>query len=207
MAITTLLTKSKEVYDMSNIRRRLAAILVFTMVFELLPSTVIPAYAQEEELMADTFGEGELLLADEPVPAGLIEDEPDAELITEEALVEETIPQGDTEDAGFGTDGISYLVPEQRYNNITWSIDSNGCLYVSGTNDFKEANGAYAPWYPYRSYIKQAEINLTNYTKWLSRMFDGCEKLEKVTFKKLEAGSVVDVSNMFRNCKSLKIHI
>ena len=201
---------------MNTFRRRLAAILVFTMVFELLPAGALPTYAEPTELIADQTGGEDLELLEEPAESELVSEEapentliseetPDTALISEEGPDTAAIPEEDSDNTVFTPDGISYLVPEQTYKNITWSIDSNGCLTVSGKNDFKASSGDYAPWHTYSAQIKSAEINLTNYTKWLSRMFEDCTNLGKVTFTKLETGSLVDISNMFKGCTSLKI--
>ena len=173
---------------MNTFRRRLAAILVFTMVFELLPAGALPTYAEPTELIADQTGGEDLELLEEPAESELVSEEapentliseetPDTALISEEGPDTAAIPEEDSDNTVFTPDGISYLVPEQTYKNITWSIDSNGCLTVSGKNDFKASSGDYAPWHTYSAQIKSAEINLTNYTKWLSRMFEDCTNL------------------------------
>ena len=166
---------------MKLLKRRIAVILAFAMILGLKPVAVIPVYAKTPELIEEDVSTGDTVLCEES---------------------EEPLLLGSDDIAA---DGIADIVSERTFDNIRWRIDGYGCLYVSGTNDFKYSESDYAPWYYYRNDIKSAEINLTNYTRWLSRMFDGCTKLEKVTFKSLETGSVTDISNMFRGCSSLKV--
>ena len=54
-------------------------------------------------------------------------------------------------------------------NNITWVIDANGRLTVSGSGDFNRKPEMPTPWYYYKNHIKSAVINVSGMTdglKW-----------------------------------------
>lgn len=100
----------------------------------------------------------------------------------------------------------------ESYGNITWSIDTNGKLIISGTGDWSEPGretvendyintpdysiNTKTPWLKYNKIIKSAEVTL-NGTKDFSFMFYMCPKLETVTFKDMDGSSATDMSYMF----------
>lgn len=80
-------------------------------------------------------------------------------------------------------------------SNITWSIDSAGCLRVDGTGDFRKT-GYFIPWYNYTSDIKSAVVNVKGATT-AAGMFMNCYNLETVDLSGFETSTVTDMSNMF----------
>ena len=178
---------------MKTLKKRIAAILTFSMIFELLPVTALPAYAVQEELITGEGYEDAGLF--EPYEAG------EDELTSEPLFSEPMFSDEGTDRVDIDTDGA---VAEQTYNKIVWSIDDAGCLHVSGTNDFKQSADALPPWYAHRDEIRSAKISLTNYTKWLSRMFEDCSNLTEVDFEQLDTRDTTDISNMFKGCSSLR---
>ena len=80
-------------------------------------------------------------------------------------------------------------------SNITWSIDSAGCLRVDGTGDFRKT-GYLIPWYNYTSKIKSAVVNVTGATT-AAGMFLNCYNLETVDLSGFDTSTVTDMSNMF----------
>jgi uncharacterized repeat protein (TIGR02543 family) len=88
------------------------------------------------------------------------------------------------------------------YKNVTWVIDENGKLTVSGTGDFKSSYG-YAPWYNWREEIKTAVVNLSDTTN-TSYMFYDCAYLEELDFSNFDTSNVENMSYMFSGCKYLE---
>ena len=80
-------------------------------------------------------------------------------------------------------------------SNITWSIDSAGCLRVDGTGDFRKT-GYFIPWYNYTSDIKSAVVNVKGATT-AAGMFMNCYNLETVDLSGFDTSTVTDMSNMF----------
>lgn len=80
-------------------------------------------------------------------------------------------------------------------SNITWSIDSNGCLRVDGTGDFRKT-GYFIPWYNYTSDIKSAVVHVKGATT-AAGMFMNCYNLETVDLSGFDTSTVTDMSNMF----------
>ena len=89
------------------------------------------------------------------------------------------------------------------YKDITWVIDANGKLTVTGMGEFSDSN-AYnrAPWYINRVLIKSAEINISNITN-ASYMFYNCENLNNVDINNFDTSNVLDMKYMFSGCSSL----
>lgn len=89
------------------------------------------------------------------------------------------------------------------YGNITWKIDKDGKLTVTGTGEFSEAGGLNrAPWYDSRELITSAEIKVSELTD-ASAMFYHCEKLASVDVSGLDTKAVTNMSQMFGGCSSL----
>lgn len=122
------------------------------------------------------------------------------------------------------------VIASGSYENITWKIEKNGKLTVTGTGDFSDSNGfSRAPWYDGREYITSAEINVTGMTDAsamlyhcenltsvdvscfdtknvtdMSQMFKGCGKLSNVDVSKFDTANVTNMEGMFANCDSLE---
>ncbi len=122
------------------------------------------------------------------------------------------------------------VIASGSYENITWKIEKNGKLTVTGTGDFSDSNGfSRAPWYDGREYITSAEINVTGMTDAsamlyhcenltsvdvscfdtknvtdMSQMFKGCGKLSNVDMSKFDTANVTNMDGMFANCDSLE---
>lgn len=89
------------------------------------------------------------------------------------------------------------------YGNITWSIDSNGQLTVTGSGDFSESwSFARAPWYAERTSVRSAMIKVTGMTNALG-MFYGCSNLERVNLSGFDTSNVTSMSYMFFGCENL----
>ncbi|MDE7266054.1 MAG: BspA family leucine-rich repeat surface protein, partial [Lachnospiraceae bacterium] len=117
------------------------------------------------------------------------------------------------------------------YGDITWVIDQDGKLTVTGTGEFTSDTDASrrAPWgYEYRESITSAEINVTGMTDAsymfyecanlvsvdvscldttnvtrMNQMFEGCRSLTSLDLGNFDTGKVADMHGMFRGCSSL----
>ena len=105
------------------------------------------------------------------------------------------------------------IIASGRDNNITWVIDSNGKLTVSGTGDFSSPvwefddynfNYNYNAnlWYVYCDQITSAELNVTGMTNACG-MFKGCSSLTSVDVSGFDTSNVTSLESMFSGCSSL----
>lgn len=88
-------------------------------------------------------------------------------------------------------------------NNISWVIDKNGKLTVSGTGDFERGENGKVPWFEYRGKVKTAQINVSG-MKDASDLFSDCENLTDLDVSNFSTENVTTMANMFCNCTSLK---
>ena len=94
-------------------------------------------------------------------------------------------------------------VIEEDYGHVTWSIDKNGRLTVSGQGDISDRdNGYWAPWYSKRESIISAEVTVTGMTD-ASVLFADCYKMTSVDMNRFDTSQVRDMGSMFSGCSSL----
>ena len=95
-------------------------------------------------------------------------------------------------------------------NNVTWVIDANGKLTITGTGDWER--GEYSdysycefesPWIVYCDEITSAEVILSDVTD-LTDMFCACSKMMTVDLSGLDTSHVSYMSGMFSLCSSLE---
>lgn len=107
-----------------------------------------------------------------------------------------------TEEAGL--DAAAEDIASGSYKDITWKIDADGKLTVTGTGDFSAATGdSRAPWYDNRESIVSAEIEVSGITD-ASYMFYNCTNLISVDLSRFDTSQVIDMSYMFDWCCNLK---
>lgn len=97
-------------------------------------------------------------------------------------------------DAGISVQDESTDITSGKVRDVTWTIDSEGCLTVSGTGDFLE-NGS-IPWRIYAEQIKSAVVDVTGATSAAS-MFAGCINLENVDLSRFDTSNVTTMYSMF----------
>ncbi len=131
------------------------------------------------------------------------------ELLTEEVLTDETeteteVQETETQEV-LAEDVIAQGEYKEDGNDITWVIDLDGKLTVTGTGDFAPNNldSKRAPWYEYRESIITAEIHVQNMIN-ARGMFYGCTNLLSVDISDFDTSKVEDMGVMFIDCSSLK---
>lgn len=177
----------------------------------------------------------------ESIPGTAKTPEEDSDNIPESGEALEETPEGsvdagDAESAGRDADNSneqltkSVNIADGSYGNITWSIDGDGQLTVTGTGDFSAGTDiTRAPWYNDRETIKSAVVNVTDMTdasymfydcynlgtldvtgfdtsnvENMSYMFFGCANLEDPDLSKFNTSNVRNMSYMFQGCSSLR---
>lgn len=89
------------------------------------------------------------------------------------------------------------------FEGISWVIDGNGKLTVSGNGNFSDSTGmSRAPWYSNRDSIKSAEIDISGITD-ASYMFYDCKSLTNIDLSNFDTSDVTDMRGMFYNCYKL----
>lgn len=87
-------------------------------------------------------------------------------------------------------------------NDITWEVDSNGKLTISGTGNWiRDSFSQNPPWCTStnRTFVKSVEVNLTGTTN-ASRMFYYLENLESADLDGFDTSSVSNMTLMFGHC-------
>jgi surface protein len=124
--------------------------------------------------------------------------------MTETAEISESETQETETQVVLDADGnIASGVIDEDYGHITWVIDADGKLTVTGTGDFSLSSSYnQAPWYQYNSSIKSAKINVNGMTD-TSYMFYGCKNMTSVDLNSFNTSKVTDMMSMFEGCSSL----
>lgn len=104
-----------------------------------------------------------------------------------ETVSEETLPGGTMNDG-----------------KITWSIDGNGKLTVTGEGDLERSMLVpYYPWGDYKEQIYTAEVSVIGCTD-LQYLFNGCKNMTSVDLRNLDTSNVTNMNGMFGGCASLE---
>lgn len=94
-----------------------------------------------------------------------------------------------------------------KINDISWEIDENGRLTISGSGDYGgwESGEKRTPWIPWsnRSDVLSAVVNVSGIHS-TDAMFYGCSKLSNIDLSGLDTSEVTDMSYMFSGCSSLE---
>jgi surface protein len=95
------------------------------------------------------------------------------------------------------------IVASGADGNLTWTLDSDGLLTISGTGDFsRDQNGNFNLWGDYRNSITSAKVDVTGMTD-ASYMFNSCYDLASVDLSGFDTSNVTDMRLMFGECYSL----
>jgi len=92
-----------------------------------------------------------------------------------------------------------YCGAEGNGENISWTLDINGSMIISGTGKMKDYSSSDLPWYGFREIIKEVTIS-KGVTSICDSAFYRCTSLASVTIP----DSVTSIGvEAFRNCTSL----
>lgn len=130
----------------------------------------------------------------------------------EDASSEESVSENDIEDAEENLETVEKAAGDiasgeytENGNNITWVIDANGKLTVTGTGDFADPlnyDHSRAPWYDRRDEVKSAVVNVTGMQN-ASNMFIECHNLTNLDLSNFNTSNVTDMAFMFHGCDQL----
>lgn len=97
------------------------------------------------------------------------------------------------------------VIASGTQGDVTWVIDRDGKLTVSGDGDFYVLTsmfGMLPPWDEYRNQIKSAQISVTNMTD-ASNLFDNCSNLTDLDLSSFDTSKIKSMVCMFVGCSSL----
>ena len=98
------------------------------------------------------------------------------------------------------TDKSSEIVDSGTSNDMSWNLNGNGVLTISGTGNMPDYSSTSQPWYKYRESIKQVKIG-DGITGIGNCAFSGCTNLASVTIP----GNVTSIGRFaFSSCKALE---
>ena len=112
-----------------------------------------------------------------------------------EETVNETEDVAETEDDAT----TATIVAEGTDQNISWSLDSDGALTISGSGDTEYNN---RPWIYYTDQIKTSTVDVSGITD-ASGFFKNCENLTSVDLTKFDTSNVTSMKDMFAYCSGL----
>ncbi len=126
------------------------------------------------------------------------------------------------------TGNIAEGVIDENYGHITWIIDKDGKLILTGTGDVRSSQSDEVPWKAYKKSIISAEVNVMGMTDVcdllsgcsnmvsldlsgfntekvtdMAEMFSGCSSLSSLDLSNFDTSNVTDMSSMFYNCSKL----
>ncbi len=94
----------------------------------------------------------------------------------------------------------NFIVQSGTVNHISWKIDRNGKLSITGNGDYEEDGEP--PWAD-NLRVVTAEVEVSGMTS-MRRMFSGCRYLQTVELSKTDTSQVTDMSYMFSYCTELQ---
>ncbi len=87
--------------------------------------------------------------------------------------------------------------------NLTWTLDSDGLLTVSGTGDYSNFPSENSNlWGAYRDSITSAKVDVTGMTN-ANSLFLGCHNLISLDLSGFDTSNITSMSGMFVECSSL----
>lgn len=92
-----------------------------------------------------------------------------------------------------------------EFKNISWNIDSKGCLTISGTGDYYDTSSGRIeiPWLDYVDKVKSAKVSISGITS-TTYMFDRCEELKNLDLSSFDTHRVQDMGGVFWECTNLE---
>lgn len=163
----------------------------------------ISANEDSEEIIEEAIEETSEEITEEAV-------EEDAEEIDPEEICDEV----EIEEELLSAYDDASNIAKGKSNDITWYIDKNGKLVVSGEGNWESrlvkvkeemVSGTMyvSPWYEHRRKIKSAVVDLKEITD-VSDMFFYCVNLTEVDFTNFDTSDVAAFAGMFEHCEKMK---
>ena len=124
------------------------------------------------------------------------------DISTSKGYISQVVKYYSLHDSYYGdfSDKSSEIVDSGTSNDISWNLNGNGLLTISGTGNMPDYSSTSQPWYKYRESIKQVKIG-DGITGIGDYAFNGCTNLTSVTIP----GNVTSIGSFaFSSCKSLE---
>lgn len=144
---------------MKSIQRIVSGLLVFCMVVSILPVTVWA----EETILAENEAEAytEVAATTEAIESRETSETTAPEPVKSTVYVEPTERYSETDEDDTQPETIVVATVDENTivasgicgENLTWVLDENGVLTISGTGDMNNYSDAWADWYDYRNQI------------------------------------------------------
>ena len=163
--------------------------------------------SMQEETVSENAGNAETATENLTQIEGTSEnaETPETEM-TETTDISESETQETETQVVLDADGnIASGVIDEDYGHITWVIDADGKLTVTGTGDLHTPYSSsfdLVPWYEYREVIKSAKINVTGMTD-ASYMFFECTNMVSIDLSNFNTSKITNMGGIFQYCSSL----
>ncbi len=172
--------------------------------------------SMQEETVSENAGNAETAMENLTQIEGTSENADTSETeMTETTDISESETQETETQVVLNADGnIASGVIDEDYGHITWVIDADGKLTVTGTGDFSFPEPSiyriHPPWFEYRETIKSAKINVSGMTD-ASYMFgsqfslydDAYPNMTNIDLSDFNTSSITNMSDMFSGCEAL----
>ena len=198
----------------NTLKKTLALILCLVMCLSLFPAAAFAEGEITEETVFEpaVLSESEGTLADEPetepvgadAPGGPLDAEADDAfadpfLDVEVDAVAEPAVDVETDALPAGDEPQEIVASGECGDNLTWTLDDQGTLTISGTGKMKDYDWGKAPWFDSRDSIQRVEIG-SGVTSIGSYAFQDCSSLTGITIPE----SVTSIGyDAFYYCSSL----
>ncbi len=94
------------------------------------------------------------------------------------------------------------ILGEGKSGDITWKVDSNGVLSLTGNGDYVAKFYSQLPWHSYIPNITSAIVDISGITN-TSYMFYGCSNLTNLDVSSFDTSNVTYMGGMFCACDKL----
>lgn len=182
-------------------KRIVSFVLALALMFSMVPTSV---FAEE----ADTHTHDEVLTEQEQSNEGMltVEEQLDVETLTEEMPAEQEELEAESltsSEVSITNEELTLPVSGTCGENLTWTLDENGTLTISGKGKMDDWGGAYnfndVPWHSYCSNVTTVII------------CDGISSIGRNSFRMCSNLTKVEISNTvtsvgsyaFQGCSSL----
>ena len=161
-------------------------------------------------LIATVFAFESIVMGFVPVnaqPVSVSENDMVNQDVEEKTVAEYAVSSDETKKAAEKSEDINAEAATVVYSGIdgdlSWSIDTDGHLTISGNGDYEERDYfSTTGWLAHKNEIKSATVNVSGIAN-ASYMFSECENMTSIDLTNFDTSSVTDMECMFNCCKSL----